>query len=244
MTGMDRRSAIARLGVLALVTTYGGRAPSAFAGEPVLFKPPGGVALLERRVVRGLSDGAAITVSRRWEVSFTPLGRGFRMQGKQIGVEVDAPEKLAALAKVESERVEAGFLPLSLSADGLIVESPERTSAESVEKAALLASQMISASRLSNGERDSAKAFLRQLHSNVRQSISQLPRDLFLPQQLSYSEVQSFAVPGGGEGELSIAFEADLAPSRQCLARAERSVSTSLGDILQRSSESWVLAAA
>src|SRR5690606_40612679 len=86
MNGFDRRSLL-RLtaGGIALAALPASRAAAA-AG----FDPPLAPMLYTRQLERELPDGARFAVGRRLAIRFVREAEGFRVEGEQVGVEVDA----------------------------------------------------------------------------------------------------------------------------------------------------------
>lgn len=100
----------------------GGLALSAApAGALSALMAPTGPCVLTRRLKRGLRDTKFIAATRSWEVTFARQSRGMAVRGEQISVLVEAPERLAPLAKIEQERSTDEMFPILLAGDGLIV---------------------------------------------------------------------------------------------------------------------------
>ena len=99
--------------------------------SPRRFAPPSTPMLYTRRLERSLVGGASLTVTRRFAVRFVLEADGFRVDGEQVDVTVEAPPQLATLAELERERVETGLFPLRLDPAGTIVgQSPTGVSAQ------------------------------------------------------------------------------------------------------------------
>lgn len=182
-----------------------------------------------------------IAVTREWSAVFSRLGRGYRLDGSQVSVEVEAPSNLQALADIERNRGEAGLLPLMLNDSGLIVDRGGETSEDALRAALAQAGTMIEASTLDRGDKQGAAAFLRRLHQTASEGISRLPRDFLLPQILDYSDQRDIVLQSGMSGKLEISFVATLDSAQACLARSERKVTTKLGDSGLHSREVWTL---
>lgn len=115
-------SAALGLGVLTLVLVpladaTGGVVADQAAGQ---FVPPAGEMVLARSLIRELSDGKQIVVTRRYRIRFVPVAGGYRVEGDLLGVTVDAPPVLASLADLERRRIDTGLFPLELGNDGLV----------------------------------------------------------------------------------------------------------------------------
>lgn len=84
------------------------------------FVPPAGEVVLSRSLIRELSDGKQIVVSRRYQIRFVPIAGGYRVDGDLLGVTVEAPPMLASLADLERRRADPGLFPMNLGNDGLL----------------------------------------------------------------------------------------------------------------------------
>lgn len=117
-------SAALLLGVTALALIPLAEAPSHAAADQSAdrFAPPASELVLTRTVIRELSDGKQIVVTRHFRIRFTADGDGYRIDGIQTGVEVEAPANLASMAELERQRVETGAFPLHLSRNGILVD--------------------------------------------------------------------------------------------------------------------------
>lgn len=85
-----------------------------------LFVPPAGEMLLARSLIRELSDGKQIVVSRKYRIRFVPIAGGYRVEGNLLGVTVDAPPILSSLADLERRRIDSDLFPMELGNDGLL----------------------------------------------------------------------------------------------------------------------------
>lgn len=90
------------------------------AAEAPRFAPPPGKLVLARSLIRELSDGKRIVVTRRYLISFEANGTGYRINGEPIGVDIEAPPVLGPLIDYERQRVETGLFPLQLLPSGLL----------------------------------------------------------------------------------------------------------------------------
>ena len=104
---IGRRHLVGLLSFLPVATMLpraGFAAPAALA-----FAPGTAPFRLIRRVERELRDGALLVVERAWSIRFVAQGQGYRLEGKQADVSVDAPAELDFLAAIERDRVEDGM---------------------------------------------------------------------------------------------------------------------------------------
>src|SRR5687768_14615177 len=119
MSVADRRTVL-RLATGALLLPLASAVAAHPASPLSRFSPPDGPMLYSRRLERMLVDGAIFSVVRRFEVRFEHRAGGYQVDGRQIDVEVEAPEQLAAFARIEREREERGLFPLLLDEGGTI----------------------------------------------------------------------------------------------------------------------------
>ena len=77
---------------------------------PARFAPPAEAMRYTRRLERALADGASLVVSRSFAVRFEREGEGFRVDGEQLAVVVEAPAQIESLARLERERIETGVV--------------------------------------------------------------------------------------------------------------------------------------
>lgn len=92
----------------------------------IRFAPPIEQLILSRTVIRELSDGKQIKVTRRYAVQFAATESGFLLDGKLVDVSVDVPSLLGGLAEVERKRSEAGLFPVRIDSGGTILAGQER----------------------------------------------------------------------------------------------------------------------
>lgn len=206
------------------------------------FIPPASPMQFSRKLVRNLSDGNAIIVTRKWLVQFETIGAGFALRGQQISVDVQAPAALKRLADLEKNRSDNGLFPVMLTKRGIILGQSGSADKRDVDRAIAIARQQIATSELSANDRIPVQSFLKTLQDSGAVATTTLPPDLFVPQQLSSHQQESMELPGGLEGTIIIAFTAQVEEGTGLLRRAERVVTTQIGQTRQLSSEQWTLA--
>src|SRR5690606_13311421 len=128
------------------------------------FVPPAGPMLYSRRLERGLGDGAKIVVVRDFMIRFVPEGRGYRIEGNQVGVVVEAPESLARFAQLERERVEASLFPLLLDGSGRIIFQAAGPPTPQLDAALAEALSRLDRQRLDPAERDALRRHVTAVH--------------------------------------------------------------------------------
>ena len=215
------------------------------AAQPAsLFAPPAGPMLYTRRLERGLAGGASLTVSRSFAVRFVPEPRGYRVDGEQVDVAVDAPEQLSTLARLERERVETAVFPLALDAAGAIRGVPPFAASAQLDAAVREVSARLDASPRTPAERAELRAFVEAVHRSAGQLVTALPHDLFAPVDCPREDRRAIALPGGGTGQVRTRFDATRDPATGLMREARREVVTELAGDLRRTVESWTLALA
>lgn len=240
MSGAGRRAWL-RGAAAALALPVLSGLPLAAAAQGPRFSPPDGPMLYSRRLERSLADGARLTVSRSFVVRFEHAGGGFRLSGEQAGVEVEAPEKLAAFARIERERTELGLFPLMLDAQGRILADEPPPFDARLDEAVREAVAMIERRPRAAAERSELLRFVEAVHAGAGTLVSALPLDLFAPPPRPRRERRDVALPGGETGEVSVTFAASADPATGLMRHAEREVVTTLVGESRRTVETWRL---
>ncbi len=193
---------------------------------------------MKRRLQRGLRDGNSITVTREWRVGFARQNRGIAVSGSQISVQVEAPENLAPIAKIEEQRSTNSMFPILLDSMGRVAAAGQNTTQESFEKAVEAGMQMLS-------DVDGAPALYRPYMAQMQKAgstlLDDLPADLFYPSTEPFHAVRQIALPDGGFGEFEAHWTASVQDSTGLLSKAHREVITRVGESERRSSEDWSL---
>ena len=232
----------AALAPLCLSRMASAQAASVSAGHVI--RPPASPMIYTRTLVRELGGGAALTVTRGFAVRFAPHDGGFRIDGRQVSVAVDAPERIAALAKMEEERVEDGLFPLDLDLAGLIVDGTLCSNLEMFDRAVEMASRQIADQRLPRAEAEALQQFVTAIHKASATLSSGLPRTLFAPIPGTTTDRREVALPDGGEGAVETVFEASVDETTGLMREARREVVTMLGDSSRKAVERWSLSPA
>lgn len=196
---------------------------------------------LTRRLDRVLLDGAVIQVERKWRIMFTEQLNGCVVQGTQVSVAVDAPPSLKALADIELNRNETALFPLTLDRDGLLPVEGTASAADDMKEALDAAETFIAAAPADPDRKAQARAFASSLDRQASRMLSRLPRDLFFPRSLEWSEDRDLALASGSIGRVSIRFQAQTTPETGLLQSAERAIVTTIEDASRTSREVWEL---
>lgn len=235
----DRRAVLRMAGAGAVLQLLGTLPAAALTVDR--FAPTAEPMRYRRRLERGLAGGATLTVSRSFVVCFLPADDGFRLEGEQIDVAVDAPEALAPLARLERERVETGLFPLRLDASGAIRSVAPSAASTQLDAAVREVSARIERWNHTPAERAELRAFVNAVHQSAGALTTELPRDLFAPLDYPREERRAIALPGGEAGEMMMAFSATRDPATGLMSEARREVITAVSGDLRRTVESWSL---
>ncbi len=238
--GLSRRCALRSAAGVGVGVGVFGLHSALYAAGPVTM--PIGPMRLTRRLVRGLANGGAITVTRSWRVVFAAQSRGMAITGEQLDASVDAPPALAQLSKIEEERSTAGMFPILLSVEGIIMMTGEGTDTQSLAEAMDAARAIIAARRLPPEIKSQQRSILQQLETAGGTLLSTMPGDLFFPATQPRREREALILPDGAEGEFEINWEASTLPGTALLDRMQREVITRIGSSVRKSTETWTMA--
>lgn len=235
------------LGAAALLPAIAVRAPATAQDRPgetgaQRFAPPLGPMLLTRTLRKPLGDGHEVVTRRSYEIRFVPEAGGFRVEGRPVGVEVDAPPDLAMFAQLERARTDTGLFPMRLDATGQFI--PEAAAQVRPGPAAAsggaLAHGMIAKAGLSEGDAAQARAFVDLIRSQPART--EWPQDLFRPASGRRIERREVPLPDGMKGSVTIQIDARTGAGDTLLASLDRTVTTDLGGSVRLTYESWTLA--
>jgi hypothetical protein len=240
MSGADRRAWLRGMAMALLFPALAALAPTARA-EAARFAPPGVPMRYVRRLERSLADGEKLVVTRSFAVRFEPAGEGYRILGQQLGVETEAPEKLAAFMRIERERREDGLFPLLLDAHGRITGSEAAPLPARLDEAVREAVAMIDRRPRPAADRAELLRFVNAIDQSAGKLVSALPHDLFAPAPEPRRETREVALPGGETGILTLTFSATADPGTGLMQEAEREVLTELAGETRRTLETWRL---
>jgi len=242
MTGAaDRRMALGGL-LAALATPL--LAPAAGAQSLARFAPPAGELLYRRRLTRELGNGEAIIATREFAIRFRMSAGAFRVTGRQISSEIEAPAALAEVARIERERIETGVFPLLLDRSGRILgHAANGAEAAPAERgaAARELEAMVQRGPLPAEPRQEAEIYLRTMAEANSLVTAQLPTELFVPPAREWREERSIALPGGQRGMLSVLFGGTADPVDGLMRSAYRKIETRLEGTVRRTREEWTL---
>ena len=204
-------------------------------------RPPDTRMLYTRTLHRELVGDAGLTVSRGFAVRFDATDAGFRIEGHQVQVDVDAPEHIADLAQLEAQRVEDGIFPLDLDRTGRIVDGARCSNLAIFDEAVRIASERIGKQHLAIDERVQIEQFVTAVHRASAHLTSNLPVSLFAPPTGVTTERRDIDMPGGEEGEVQSVFEAETDPGTGLMKTARREILTVLAGKSRKTVETWSL---
>lgn len=212
--------------------------PPAIA-TPGVFSPPETQLVLTRVLHSPLADGKEVIARRSYAVRIMPDGDGFRVDGELLGCEVEAPPPLQALAEIERKRPDTGLFPMRLDRKGMLVPSATAARPSEATRAAAIASRAVDGSTLDNTERAQAQGFIAQIGSRATATL--WPSDLFRPEPGRRVERQQFALPDGGEGQITVEINARTDSAPGLLAELERTVVTEMDGSRRVTREEWTI---
>ena len=202
---------------------------------------PHGAMHLSRLLTRGLSDGAQVSVFRRWEISITKQGFGWAVQGRQIAVEVDAPEHIAAIARIERQRSTDRNFPILLGESKQILSAGQDEDKDAVNLAVREAERMIANAPLSAQGKQQRRLLLARLQNAGSSLLERLPKDLFYPRSTSDRQIRKVNLPDGSVGEFELVLDASADDRTGLMRHMNRTITTRLHASEQHSSERWDL---
>jgi len=238
--GHDRRRLLCTAAAALLLPALGATPRIARAhGKP--FTPPQGPMLYTRRLERSLPGDAQFNVTRSFMIHFREAAAGgYRVEGEQVAVEVDAPESLAPFAQIERERRELALFPLLLDHHGLIAANAESADSPRLDQAVQEVLSRIGRLPVPEADQEEMTRFVRAVHANAAELLTELPRDLFAPEGERSSQSRTLPLPGG-EGVVTVTYAAETEPATGLLRRARREVVTEFAGSQRRTLESWTL---
>lgn len=205
------------------------------AGEGPAIAPPTCDMIYRRTMARPLPGNVSLTVTRDFRVRFSPQAGGYLVDGAQVAAQVSAPANLAALARMEEQRVEQGIFPLALDPAGRIVD------AEAARASLPLTEALDEVRRRFAGQGGEIGQLLDALSTSSAGIMAYLPDDLFAPARDEHEQRQEIVLPWGQTGEVVVRFAATRSADTGLMRLATREVVTMLEGQERRSAERWEL---
>lgn len=241
MNQTSRRKMLQLMAVTAVAPALASRQAHATT-VGTLIDPPAGAMTFRRSVIRQLAGGARISVVRDFSIRFVRFADGFHVEGHQTGVDVRAPENLAAFARLERERVETATFPITLDPFGQIVsEDPSTARADQIGQAFNEAMERLGRQRLEQAERSELGQFVAALHQAGGMLTVTMPTDLFSPVETERAENRTLPLPGGDFGTVTSRFDAETDWQTGLMRRALREVLTEVAGDRRQTFEHWQL---
>ncbi len=207
------------------------------------FAPPTAPLVLTRTLYRTLGDGKMLIVTRRYAIRFTADGDGFRLDGEQIGAEVEAPAALAGLADIERKRIDKGLFPALLDQSGMIRQGDiAATDPAMRQQVVTQANAVIAGADLAAPAKRDGVALVGQLAATPNNTA--WPVFLFNPGLRERIETRRVPLADGSEGQVEVRIRADGLFSGGLPHRVERIVTTRLAGTEKVSREVWTIAPA
>ena len=237
----DRRAVLRWAMAAAIAPALASRTGAVVAAGGGRFAPPAAPMTFTRRLERGLPGGNKLVVARRFGVRFAPAEGGWSVVGAQLGVTVDAPARIAALAALERQRVETGLFPLTLDRSGMILGGPDPQPAKELDEAVLIVRRQLDEAGVAPDARKEFDAFVKAVREAGTKMTSLLPGDLFAPRDDATRVERELALPGGGTGTIAISFSAITDPATGLMRQARREIVTSIAGDRRLTREDWTL---
>ena len=226
---------VAALAVLPLGAVSGGVQASEASAR---FVPPAGEMVLARSLIRELSDGQRIVVTRRYTIRFSAVAEGYQIDGELIGVDVDAPPRLASLAELERRRVDPGLFPMRIDRAGILHDKAAGPVDRTVRSEARLRAAGILGSQSSGTESSGLVVKIASGNGN-----SSWPADLFSARPGERSSERQVTLSDGRAGMVFVVLKVDALLPCGLPQRFERIITTELAGSRMVSREVFTLSA-
>lgn len=203
------------------------------------FTPPIEQLILSRTVIRELSDGKQIKVTRRYAVQFAAIESGFQLDGKLVDVSVDVPPLLGSLAEIERKRDEAGMFPVRIDSNGTILagQGGSQIDSRARDEMTARATSVLAETGMPRENLQLGTRFVSQtLQSQPR---SPWPVDLLRIPPGEHRQSRTVALAGGEEGRIEVVTRVDTLLPCGLPRSIERTVVTLLAGTKRVSREIW-----
>ena len=181
---------------------------------------------LVRRVERDLRDRTRLVVERTWSIRFLPLEQGYRVDGRQTGIGVDAPAALDFLVRIERERIEEAMFPLLLDSRGLAAGGACVHTDAALAKAVGEVRSRLNRILIDGDERAQAARFLTHLQRAGENALSAWPAALFAPGHIDMVEQRTVPLPDGLPGKVAVHTVASSNRTTGLMEHFQRTVET------------------
>ena len=218
------------------------------------FPAPVGPMQLSREIHRSLADGRELVVTRHYRVTFRPNAQGFVIEGEWRGTDVQAPERLAALADMEKARADRTTFPMQLDRTGMIVSGEAAGHPALNEDETQEAKRLILGAKLHPAAQHQATRFVEHLTNRQGGMIAQWPATLFRPGAAALQTSQEMPLAPeengqeenrqGEKGSAINTISAHSATTCGVMQDMERKVQTRIGGQMRETREIWTLSPA
>jgi hypothetical protein len=203
------------------------------------FAPPIEQLILSRTVIRELSDGKQIKVTRRYTVQFAATESGFQLDGKLVDVSVDVPPLLGGLAEIERKRDEAGMFPVRIDSSGTILggQASDQVDRRARDDMTAKATVVLAETGMPKDNLQLGTRFVSQtMQAPARSS---WPVDLLKIQPGEHRQSRVVALASGQEGRIEVVTRVDALLPCGLPRTIERTVITVLAGSRRVSREIW-----
>jgi hypothetical protein len=203
------------------------------------FAPPAEQLILSRTVIRELSDGKQIKVTRRYAVQFAATESGFQLDGKLVDVSVDVPPLLGGLAEIERKREETGMFPVRIDSSGTILAGQQGAQVDrsARDEMTAKASYVLAGTGMPKENLQLGTRFVSQtMQAPPRSS---WPADLLRIQPGEHRQSRIVALASGEEGRIEVVTRVDSLLPCGLPRTIERTVTTVLAGSRRVSREIW-----
>lgn len=203
------------------------------------FAPPLEQLILSRTVIRELSDGKQIKITRRYAVRFAPVESGFLLDGKLVDVTVDVPPLLSSLAEIERKRDETGMFPVRIDSDGTILAGQGSVQIDRGQREEMTAraTAVMAGTGMPRENLQLGVRFVSQtLQAPPR---SPWPVDLLRIPPGEHRQSRTVALAGGAEGRIEVVTKVEGLLPCGLPSSIERTVVTMLAGTRRVSREIW-----
>lgn len=209
------------------------------SGPAARFAPPVEQLMLSRTLIRELSDGKQIKVTRRYAVHFAPTEGGFLLDGKLVDVSVDVPPLLNGLADIERRRDDSGMFPVRIDSSGTILAGQGSTplGRPAYDEMTARATSVLAGTGMPKENLQLGTRFVSQtLQAAPR---SPWPADLLRIPPGEHRQSRTVALAGGAEGRIEVVTRVDALLPCGLPSSIERTIITLLAGTKRVSREIW-----
>lgn len=194
---------------------------------------------LSRILIRYLSDGEKVVITRRWTIRFTPLAKTTIVTGTPISVQVEVPPYLKDLGALEQRRDSSGPFPITLDGTGHVISQSTDADNDMALSATMRARALLT--RVKNGEHTNSESFdfLLGVEKAAGTPQSAIPPNMFEPNPTPVSETATFLLDDGRQGNFTKNCQKIPAGRGSYPYDYACDITTQLGDVTAKTQEIW-----